>query len=744
MHVIKHSWLNANVCSKTHFQIGKGHPPVPQPVAGETAMAAANTRGLDALFEPRGVAILGASSDPTKIGGRPLRFIKESGYTGGIYPINPKSDEVQGVKAYASIEDVDGIVDLAVIALPSKHVLGSVESCGKQGVKVVTIFSAGFAEMGAEGAALQDQVLEVAGRYGMRVLGPNCIGSMNRSNGAVGTFAASVGVPFAVEPMAKVALVSQSGAIASEWVVNGRQTGLNFDPWLSTGNEADIQLADVLAHLATDDSVEVIAAYLEGCRDGERLREALAVAQENGKPVVVLKVGRSEVGATAAASHTASLVGSDQVFDALFDQYGVIRVDSMAELFDVCYALSIGKLPTGDRLGILTGSGGIGIIAADEAADSGLQVPTPSQRLQDQLKAIWPAAGVGNPIDLTAQLMNDETLLPSFVDACLQDGAFDSIVMGLTYMGLLEPWTDLVVRALKLAREAHPDAPIYATTLATPEVKRAIEELGIPVFADITQAVQIMGRVTDYALRRRRFEQDREARATETPATSVPALPEVFTEVTAKAFLAEAGVPVAPEVVVSSASEAAAAQANFAGPVVLKVVSPDIAHKTEVGGVVLGVSSPEEAAEAHDRILESARRHEPDARIDGVLVAPMITDGIETILGVVDDPTFGPVVMFGLGGIFVEVLKDVTYRLAPFGLETAHEMIREIRGAAMLDGVRGAAPADSDALAHALVALSNVAAEHRGRFDSIEVNPFLVRPQGLGAAALDALITERS
>lgn len=716
---------------------------MPQPVASASVTTVANTTGLDALFEPRGVAILGASSDPTKIGGRPLRFIKESGYTGGIYPINPKSDEVQGVKAYASIEDVDGIVDLAVIALPSKHVLSSVESCGKQGVKVVTIFSAGFAEMGAEGAALQDEVLAVAGKYGMRVLGPNCIGSMNGANGAVGTFAASVGVPFAVDPLAKVALVSQSGAIASEWVVSGKQIGLDFDPWLSTGNEADIQLADVLAHLAVDESVEVIAAYLEGCRDGERLREALAVAQENGKPVVVLKVGRSEVGATAAASHTASLVGSDQVFDALFDQYGVIRVDSMAELFDVCYALSIGKLPTGDRLGILTGSGGIGIIGADEAAECGLQVPAPSQQLQDQLKAIWPPAGVGNPIDLTAQLMNDENLLPSFVDACLQDGSFDSIVMGMTYMGLLEPWTDLLVRGLKTARDAHPDAPIIVTTLATPEVKRAAEELHIPVFSDITKSVQIMGRLTDYALRRQRFEKARASRGTEAPTQSVPALPEVFTEVTAKAFIAAAGVPVAPEVVVSSAAEAADAQEKIGGPVVLKVVSPDIAHKTEVGGVVLGVASREKAAEAHDRILESARRHEPDAQIDGVLVAPMITDGIETILGVVDDPTFGPVVMFGLGGIFVEVLKDVTYRLAPFGLETAHEMIREIRGAAMLDGVRGAAPADVDALAQALVALSNVAAEHRGGFDSIEINPFLVRPQGLGAAALDALITER-
>jgi acyl-CoA synthetase (NDP forming) len=703
----------------------------------------ANVAGLDALFEPRSIAVLGASSDPTKIGGRPVHFAKESGFTGTVYPVNPKADTIQGLPAFPDVESIPGEVDLALIALPNPAVADAVRACGRKGVKVVTIFSAGFAEMGEAGSEQQQELVHIADSYGMRLLGPNCIGSMNRRTGAVGTFAASSGVPFAQKPLATVALASQSGAIASEWVVAGTQQGLQFDPWLSTGNEADIQLADVLAHMAMDPSVEIIAAYLEGCRDGDRLREALEIAQEAGKPVVVLKVGRSEVGSAAVASHTASLVGADEVFDALFEQYGAIRVDSMAEMFDVCYALAIGKLPEGDRLGILTGSGGVGILAADEAGESGLEVTPTSASLQQELKAIWPPAGVGNPIDLTAQLMNDPKLLPSFIDACLDDGGFDQLVLGVIYMGFLEPWSDLLLNGLTAARTAHPDAPIVVTASTRPEVKRAIEEMSIPVFADISNAVKVMGRINDYARRRREFENRITSDLEAQTAPAAPELPAVLTEVTAKAFIAAAGIDVVPETVVTSAAEAAKVQADLDAPVVLKIVSPDIAHKTEAGGVVLGVATPEDAAAAHDRIIAAAQSYDPDAQIDGVLISPMITDGVETIIGVSNDPTFGPVVVFGLGGVFVEVLKDVTYRLAPFGMETARTMIGEIRGSAMLDGVRGAEPSDVEALARALVALSRLADAHRDRLDGIDVNPFIVRPMGQGALALDALVTTR-
>ncbi|MGH1561405.1 acetate--CoA ligase family protein [Mumia sp. DW29H23] len=690
--------------------------------------------GLDSLFRPRSVAVLGASTDPVKIGGRPIRFLKEHGFAGPVYPINPRATVVQGLPAFASLDDVEGEVDLALIALPSAAVLDAVHTCGRNGVKVATIFSAGFAELGVEGEALQREVVEAAASYGMRILGPNCIGSMNRSVGAVGTFAAAVGHTIDLDAHARVALVSQSGAIAAHWVVEAVARGIDFDPWLSLGNGSDIQLADALAYLALDPGVDVIAVYLEGAADGDRLREALRVARDAGKPVVALKVGRSEVGAAAAASHTASLAGADQVFDALFAQYGVTRVESMAELLDVSYAVAGGYLPTGRRVGLMTGSGGVGILMADEAADAGLEAAPLPVATQARLKEVWPAAGVVNPVDLTAQLMNDPRLLPTFLDTVLDEGEYDAVVVALTYMGLFDPWTDLVVDALTQVRAKHPDAPIVVSMLSTPEVRRAVEALHIPVFEDASTAVRVLGTLADIGTR--------------PPGAvhPVPALGEgtrlagPYTEVGAKRLLADAGIPVVSDVLVTSAAGAARAAEDADGPVVLKVVSPDLAHKSDIGGVVLDVVGGEAAAAAYTAILDNVTAAAPAARIDGVVVSPMIDDGTETILGAYNDPTFGPVVMFGLGGVFVEVLKDVTYRLAPIGPEEAEEMIREIKGFAMLDGARGRPPADVAALADALSALSVFAATHRDQLDSIDVNPFLVRPRGRGGVAVDALV----
>lgn len=710
----------------------------------ETRDAATSTshldlRGLEALARPRGIAIIGASSDPTKIGGRPLRFVKESGFQGGIYPINPRYDEVQGVRAYASLEDVDGPVDLAVVAVPRDHVLDAIRACGRHGVQVATVFSGGFGETDEAGAELQRELIETARAAGVRVLGPNTIGSMNRSTGAVGTFAAAVGVPVTRPVVGRAGLVSQSGAVAAHWVVEALELGLDLGTWIATGNEGDVDFADALALLALDDEVPVIAAYMEGCRNGDKLREALAIAQDQGKPVVLLKVGTSEVGARAAASHTASLVGSDQVFDALFEQYNVLRAESMAELLDLTYALTVGKLPTGNRAGLFTASGGMGILMADRAAQAGLEVPPVPAGRQAELKAIWPPAGVNNPIDMTAQVMNSRTLLGDFADVVLREGDYDCLVMALSYMGQLEPWTDLVVEALTRVRADHPETPLFVSMLATPEVRQAVEQLGITVFRDVNEAVAVAGRLARYALRRTH------RREVVVPVLEAPTLQagQVLTEVEAKAVLAAAGVPVVPERVVRSAEEAAAAATALGLPVAMKIVSPDIVHKTEIGGVALGLASAAEAADAYTRIDAAARSAFPAARIDGVLVAPMVPDGVETILGAFNDPTFGPVVMFGLGGVFVEVLKDVRYRLAPFDEQSAAEMIREIRGFAILDGARGKPPVDLDALAAALSALSRFAAAHRDVLDSVDVNPFLARPRGYGGVAVDALVTVR-
>lgn len=696
-----------------------------------------DVEGLDSLFRPTSIAILGASNEVSKIGGRPLRFLKESGFEGNIYPVNPKYDEVQGLKAYPSLAAIEGDVEMVIIALPKPFVKDAFIACAAKNVKVVTLFSAGFAEESEEGAALQNELSAFARANGMRVLGPNCLGSASRKSGATATFAAVEAVEKPDFRNHSIALVSQSGAIAAAWLIQGLVRGINFDPWVSTGNEADIDIADCIAYLALDDEVKVIAVYMEGCRNGDKLREALKLAYERKKPVVMLKVGRSDVGAKAAASHTASLVGSDQIFDALFRQYNVCRVDSLTELLDTVYAFSASTLPTGDKVGLMTGSGGVGILMADVATEVGLDVAPLPDALQASLKEVWPAAGVGNPIDTTAQLMNDGQLLSTFLQKVLGESDFDTVVLFLSYMGLLKPWSDTLVEAVSRAMKSFPDANLIVAMTATPEVREAIEDLGIIVYEEPVTAVHVAARMARTGMGFARAADTAVADGSSVSAAGTGEL----TEVAATQLLAQAGVPVLPTKVVTSSDEAKSVSQEFEFPVVMKIVSPDILHKTEAGGVALGISSPDEAAAAYEKIIASAAAYDADARIEGVMIAPMIRDGVETIIGVLNDPAFGPTVMFGLGGVFVEVLKDVTYRLAPFDRDVALEMIHEIKGFALLDGARGAAPADIDALANTLSDLSIFAADNRDHIESIDLNPFLVRPVGKGAVAVDALIT---
>ena len=416
-----------------------------------------NLAGLRALFEPGSIAVLGASSDPSKIGGRPISFLRDNGFTGSIYPINPRHQEIQGLAAFPSLPDVAHPVDLALVAVPQPAVLDAVQSCADAGVAAVTVFSAGFAETGsAEGVSLQARMASIGREAGMRILGPNCLGSVSHRHGVSASFAASESVQRPAGNVGGVALISQSGAIAAYCVLAGLDRGVTFDPWISTGNESDVQLADCLAYLALDDEVKVIAAYLEGCRDGGALRAALALARERSKPVVLLKAGRSEVGSIAAASHTASLVGSEETFQALIRQYNVCRAESLDDLIGLCYTFGFAPPPTGTRTGIVTSSGGAGILMADAAADSGLDMPPLPAAAQAQLHGIWPAAGVGNPVDTTAQVVNDGQLLSDFLQTVLRAGNFDSLIIFLSYIGL---FPRLVARGRGRAARGPGDVP---------------------------------------------------------------------------------------------------------------------------------------------------------------------------------------------------------------------------------------------------------------------------------------------
>ena len=697
--------------------------------------------GLDALMNPRGVAVIGASSQPDKIGGRPLRFLKESGFAGGVYPVNSRYEQVQDLRCYPDLASIEGPVDLALIAVPRDAALAAVRECVSKGVKVATVFSANFAETDEEGGALQREIAEVAAAGGLRLLGPNCLGSSNRRNGVTATFAAVESVAKPVFHWNNVGFVSQSGAIAAHCVLAALDRGVELDPWISTGNEADIDFAEALATLALDDGVQVIAGYVEGCRDGAKLREALALAQERRKPVILLKVGTSEIGAQAAASHTASLVGSEEIFDALFRQYNVCRVESIEELLDLAYAFSLGRPPSGRKVGLLTGSGGVGILMADAAQDFGLEVPALPEAAQRRLKELWPLAGVGNPVDTTAQVMNRADLLTAFLEVMVEEGDFDMIMLFLSYMGQLQPWSDGIVDALLEARKKFPHANLIVSMTSRPEVLEEVESLGIAVFEDPTKMLRTMSTV---ARVHEGFDRVGLAMATQGHVTDERlAGSGPVNEVEAKRILADAGIPVVRETVVTSSTEAATEAAEIGFPVVMKVVSPQILHKTEVGGVVLNIGSEREAAQAYENIISSAMRHVPEAHIEGVLIAPMVSGGVETIMGVQNDPTFGPAVMFGLGGVFVEVLKDVTYRLAPFDVAVAEEMVREIKGFDLLDGARGAEPCDIEALAGALSALSHFAVRHSDRIESIDLNPVLAKPKGQGVIAVDALIMRK-
>ena len=696
---------------------------------------------LRAFFSPESVAVIGASSDYTKIGGRPIHNMKIAGYQGCIYPINPNYPEIQGLPAHKSVADIDGPVDMAIVVVPQPLVKQAVTDCAQKGVKAAIILSSGFAEISEAGAREQREIAAIAAEADMRLLGPNCMGTMNAYNGMIATFSSGI---IDKGPMpGGISIASQSGAFGAHCFILARERGYGLNLWATTGNQSDVEFSDCLAYMAQDPATKVVLGYMEGITDPDKLVEALEIARAAKKPVVLMKVGRSDVGSAAAASHTASLTGSDAVFDTLLRQYDVHRAHSIDELFDIGYAASFGKFPTSKDLGVITVSGGVGVIMADAAADAGLELPPLPDDTQKRLKEKVPFAGTRNPLDVTAQLINDPALMQPMFEALLEEGGYPSAIAFIASVGLNDVMMAKLTPSFEAVARRFADRLIVMSLLARPDTRRRMEELGYIIFEDPSRAIHAIGALTRYG----------EAFARTAPKAPPPALPagaprveigKVPNEFDAKKMLAAAGVPAVDERIVASAAEAAVAAAAVGFPVVLKIVSPDIQHKSEIGGVLLNVADAKAAEQGFETLMQRGRERAPGARLDGVLVAPMVKGGVETILGVSRDPVFGPVVMFGLGGIFVEVLKDVTFRIAPFGVDEAHAMIREIKAYPILEGVRGAPPADLDALAEALARLSAYAAANADTLESIDVNPFIVRPKGQGAVAVDALILPRA
>ena len=705
-----------------------------------------NLASLVPLFRPRSIAVIGASTDPAKLSGRPVQYLKKY-FRGAIHPVNARAREVQGLRAVATVEDLPENVDQAIVCLPAKFVVPTLEACAARGVKAAVVFSAGFAETGEAGRRAQDRIRELARATGMRVLGPNCMGVMNLAHvddgegRALGqtistfTIAVEVNAPRA----GSIGIVSQSGALAAHAYTLATRRGLGLSCWATTGNDCDVEFADCLAYLANDSATRVIMGYMEGCADREKLFDALELARANRKPVVMVKVGSSRVGRMAAASHTAVLSSGDEVFEAVFHQFGVHRAGNLDEFFDVAYACSFGRFPSNRRIGIASISGGVGILMADRAVSHGLDVAPMPEPAANRLKEFLPYAGVGNPVDMTAQIISQPELVQRNLEVVLEEGGFGAIVVFMTNVFYSDALREEILQGFANVRRAYPDALIGLCTITAPDIRSTLEALGYFVFDEPTRMVDAIAALARF---HQSFSEYRAPaplpRAADHPSLALPA--RALNEFDAKQALAGTGFPVVEERLATTRAAAVEAGDSLGYPVVLKIASADIPHKSETGGVELGLDTAHAVEVAFDAVIARARASVPDARIDGVVVARMAPPGVETVLGTTLDPVFGPVVMFGLGGIFVEVTRDVTLRVAPFDVDEAHRMIGGIKAAMVLDGVRGQPASDTDALARALARLSQIAVANVDTIESIDINPFVVLPEGHGAVAVDALI----
>ena len=688
---------------------------------------------LTALLAPRSVAIIGASTDPTRIGGRPIAYMLARGFAGPILPVNPNRATVQGLPAYASIADLPEIPDVAIVAVPALAAVDAVEELAALGVKGAIVFSAAFAETGAEGAALQARMTRTARAQGMRLLGPNSLGAFNDRIGFYGIFSASLegGYP----PPGRIGIASQSGAYGTHVFTVARERKIGTPLCVTTGNEADVTVGDVIGWMVEDPEIDVIAAYLEGIRDAASFTAALEAARAARKPVVVMKVGRSRLGQAAARSHTASIAGNDAVTGAVLAEFGAVRARTTEEMLDIAQLATRRIYPVGNTLGMITVSGGAGVLVSDVAEDLGLAMPPMPATTQARLTQLLPFAAPANPVDCTAQALNDISLVGQFTEAMVAEGGYSSVLAFFTQIGGAASIAAGLRRELGAVRARHPDRLYVLSVLASPELVAGYEADGFSVFEDPTRAtvaIEAMGRLGDA------FARAPGQAPPEVPPIDLP--PESPNEAEAKRLLAEAGIDAAPERACASAEAAVDAARSFGFPVVMKILSPDILHKSEIGGVLLDVATPEAVRAGFDLLHDRARQAAPDARIEGVLVAKQLEGGVECILGIHRDPVFGPIAMFGLGGIFVEIMRDVAFRRCPFGVDEAERMIRSIRAAPLLLGARGRPPADIAALARMLARLSVLAHQAGPQLRAIDLNPVLALPAGEGAYALDAVI----
>jgi acetyl coenzyme A synthetase (ADP forming)-like protein len=729
-----------------------------QPSPTPATHAVDGPRGLDAVFRPRSIAVIGASRDVDSIGGRIFHNLLAHGFEGPVYPVNPKSAVVQSVHAYARVADLPDPVDLGVVVVPAALVLEVLESCGKKGVRAVVVISAGFKETGAQGAALERAAVEIARRHDMRLVGPNCLGVLNTESAV--RMDATFAPPY--PPAGSVAFSSQSGALGVAILEYASQLQVGISHFVSVGNKADVSGNDLLEYWEHDPGTRVILLYLESFGNPHRFLEvARRVARQ--KPIVAVKSGRTRAGIRAASSHTGSLAGADTAVSALCLQSGVIRTDTLEELFDVAMLLDSQPVPRGHRVAVLTNAGGPGIMASDALESRGLEVPSLTDATVSALRAFLPPeASTRNPVDMIASATPEHYEKAARI--LIGDPNVDALLV--VYVQPTPTGAPQVARAIVRANEAmKAERRARGETLKTvlscfmgvhgvPEGLRSLQDAHVPSYVFPESAAIALAHAVGYGRwlgtpegRPPQFaDLDRAGAAAILATATRRAEPDraVWLETGEVAgLLAAYGVRMPGATRAATADTAARAARSLGFPVALKLVSERITHKSDVGGVVLGLRDETAVRAAFATIERNLERRGQRAEMEGVLVQPMVEGGIEVIVGITRDPAFGPLVMFGLGGVQVELLKDVVFRVTPLTDLDARQMVRGVRGAPLLEGYRGAPAGDVPALEEVLLRLSQLACDHPAIIE-MDLNPLRVMEPGSGCIALDARIAVRA
>jgi acetyltransferase len=689
---------------------------------------------LSSFFSPRGIALIGASSNPSKLSHGILRNMIQFGYQGAVYPVNPRYDELIGLPCYSDISSVPDPVDLAVIILPASITAATLKACGERGIQAATVISGGFREVGADGRAIEDECVDIARRYGFRLLGPNCVGTMDLYTGLDTTFIK--GVP----ERGHIGFLSQSGAVGGGVVDYVRGKGVGFSCFVSLGNEADVTETDMIEYLADDPNTRVIAIYLEGIADGQRF---IQVAQKvtRHKPIIVLKGGRSDAGTRAVSSHTGALAGSYTAYQAAFEQSGVLAVDSVAELFDVAIALAYQPLPKGNRTVILTNAGGPAAIASDSLADHGLRLDDLSPTTEADLREILvPDAQVSNPVDMLGGAATKE--YRTVLERVLADDQVDIGIPLLVPQALVDPVA--IANAIGEVA-ATTDKPVLACFMGDSsigEARLALHKHHVPMSVFPSDVGRTLGAMHRYS------------KWLDTPLEPLPSFPDLdvqgaketlacaahnphLGEADTRPLLKAYGIPIVAGEMARTQKEAVAIAQVIGYPVALKIVSPNILHKSDVGGIKLNLADDAAVEAAYRQIMENVAQAHPEEKPAGVLVEAMAPKGHEVIVGMRRDPQFGPLIMFGLGGIFVELIGDVAFRVAPMTRADALSMVNQTKAGRLLAGLRGQEPADIDAVVDCILRLGQLSLDF-SEIEEIEVNPLLVQAQG--AVALDARV----